>query len=146
MSRDQLAEAGGLSVGPIKRIENEGHIPKPQTLQQIAEGLATYAPGRRDDDLAQQNYEKLMQAARFHKMTLEDGTPILKVRFGPPSPTLEDQLAQAAEDREIATEVARLIREWSDYDQADQLVIKAAMAAASEHRRQRRESLTAHKE
>src|SRR4051794_30838368 len=51
MSREQLAEAGELSVGPIKRIETEGHVPKPGTLQQIAEGLATYAPERRDDEL-----------------------------------------------------------------------------------------------
>src|SRR4051812_56998 len=71
MSREQLAEAGGLSVGPIKRIETEGHVPKPVTLQQIAEGLATYAPDRRDDELAAHYYQRLMLAAGYIKGIVE---------------------------------------------------------------------------
>lgn len=67
MTRGQLAaaSAGEVSVGPIKRIELEGYVPKARTLEAIAKGLATYAEGRRDDELAADYYDQLMRAAGY---------------------------------------------------------------------------------
>jgi transcriptional regulator with XRE-family HTH domain len=60
-----LAKISGVSARPIKGIENEGRIPKASTLRQIADGLATYAPGRRDQELADEYYRQLMEAADY---------------------------------------------------------------------------------
>lgn len=104
MTREQLAEAGQLSIGPIKRIETEGHVPKANTLQQIAEGLATYAPGRRDDELARSYYEQLMRAAGYAGIEQADAMPL---QLSP-----EAVLAELAQDPEIAALLAEAARKY----------------------------------
>jgi transcriptional regulator with XRE-family HTH domain len=122
MSREQLAEAGGLSVGPIKRIENEGHVPKAFTLQQIAEGLATYAPGRRDDELAAHYYQRLMLAAGYIKTIVE-------------SPLLADKSAPAAADGSgLRQEVAALMPD-ADAAEVDELVRQLATLPDADRRK-----------
>lgn len=63
MSQAELAGAAGISPGPIKAIETEGRVPKASTLQQIANGLASYGGDRLDEDLAASYYNRLMEAA-----------------------------------------------------------------------------------
>lgn len=119
MSREQLAEAGGLSVGPIKRIENEGHVPKPFTLRQIAEGLATYAPGRRDDELAAHYYQRMMLAAGYIKAILEGDRILTKsgaLAIG--GSELRHALALLVPDDE-ATELEDLIRQLASLPEID---------------------------
>jgi transcriptional regulator with XRE-family HTH domain len=119
MSRDQLAEAGGLSVGPIKRIETEGHIPKAFTLKLIAEGLATYAPGRRDDELAAHYYQRLMLAAGYVKGIFQGD--LILTRAGADAAggsPLRQALAFLVPEREVA-EVDDLLRRFASLPDID---------------------------
>lgn len=116
MSRDQLAQAGGLSVGPIKRIETEGHVPKAQTLQQIADGLATYAHDRRDPELADGYYQRLMRAAGYLEERPAEPEPPSRVR--PVEDLTDDEVRDAltriSRDPNMSAEFLDVAEDWSD--------------------------------
>jgi len=65
ISQDDLAELARVSRNTISDIERAISLPKAGTLRKLANGLATYAPGRRDNDLADEYYERLMRAAGY---------------------------------------------------------------------------------
>jgi transcriptional regulator with XRE-family HTH domain len=69
LSQDELARiiGGGSLSGrsTIKSIETRGHIPKPDTLKQIADGLATDGSGRLNPVRSEDFYIRLMSAAGY---------------------------------------------------------------------------------
>lgn len=132
MSREQLAEAGELSVGPIKRIETEGHVPKAPTLQQIANGLATYAPGRRDQELAADYYAQLMRAAGY----IED-RPVSPEPERPVDDLTDDEVVSELErrtgSRDVAVSLLAAANNWRSLDPRSQrLLLEATRFAAGD--------------
>lgn len=65
VSQDDLALLAGVNRNTISDIERQLTLPKAPTLRKIARGLATYAPGRTDEELATEYYDRLMRAAGY---------------------------------------------------------------------------------
>lgn len=133
MSREQLAEAGELSVGPIKRIETEGHVPKAPTLQLIANGLATYAPGRRDDELAAAYYDRLMRAAGY--MTGPATAPLEPSRSvdNLTDEEVVDELERHFGSREVAVSMWAAGKNWRNLKpQSQRLILETVRYASGE--------------
>lgn len=118
MSRSQLAQNAGLSLEPIKSIETEGHVPKPSTLRQIANGLAAYAPGRRDKELADSYYLRLMTAAGYVAPSHGQGDKALQPvpERSPLQAEIAALLAQIPDATIALTSLARGSDDWDDED------------------------------
>jgi hypothetical protein len=65
MSQETLRDLSGVGTTTIKDAEKNAQIPKADTLKLLADGLATYAPGRKDTELAATYYSRLMKAAGY---------------------------------------------------------------------------------
>lgn len=109
ITQAKLARLAGTSMEPIKSIETEGHVPKASTLRQLADGLATYAPGRRDPELADEYYERLMRAAGY--VAPVRGTPgEYPEKAQRPNSIEEDIAAMLRRDPEISIALTKIAR------------------------------------
>lgn len=132
MTRAELAAAAGISLGPIKQAETEGHVPKAPTLRAIARGLATYGGGRRDDDLADDYYRQLMGAAEL------SAEPPLE----PPSKSrpvedltdeeVEEALTNISQDAELSAAFLAVAEDWTDLPTSSRRMVLSTLRAAVE--------------
>lgn len=118
LSQAELAKRAGISAEPIKSAETEGHIPKPATLEQIATGLATYAPGRTDRELARDYYIRLMVAAGF--LPAGSPAPPAELRATSVAPSEMDEisalLSQIPDASMALSSLGRGSDDWDDED------------------------------
>ena len=110
--------AAGVNRNTISDIERRMVLSKSPTLRRIADGLATYAPGRRDQELADAYYQRLMRAAGY----LTDPGPDPSTYEIDPRRPVEDLtdeevrevLSRISRDPAFSAHLLSAAEEWAD--------------------------------
>jgi transcriptional regulator with XRE-family HTH domain len=115
LSQQALSEISGVGTTTIKDAEKGAQIPKADTLKLLADGLATYGPGRKDVDLAETYYRRLMRAAGYiedRPVEVESSHPAER----PSDEALTDGLEQYSGDHDAAISLLTISKHWDRID------------------------------
>lgn len=124
-SQEDLAKLAGVNRNTISDVERAITLSTAPTLRQIADGLATYAQGRRDEQLADHYYERLMRAAGYLSERSGGEAEAQRTVDDLTDDEVIDELERRMGDRDVAVSFLTLARTWRDLDpQAKRMVLE----------------------
>lgn len=115
VSQPKLAERSGVSRNTVSDIERLVTLPSAKILRKLADGLATYAPGRTDAELAAAYYDRLMRAAGYIEDALTEPPPKPRPVEDLTDEEVEEALTRISNDPRFSAEMLATAADWIDY-------------------------------